>query len=118
MGESSSKITQLSSELEKITLINERTYLLYGSQEAVKLYEESMNALIASETYGFNVVCIKQGNSEVDFLDDIVPLERFMIIDENAYAVLHQNLCQKLKKFIVDPMVEKHKKKIKKKSLK
>ena len=114
----SSKIIQLSSELKRITSINERTYLLYGSEEAVALYEVSMNTLIVSDKYDFDVACVKQGNSEVDFLDDIVPLERFLIIDENTFRMLHQNLCQKLKKFMIDPMVEKHKKKIKKKSLK
>jgi len=114
--ESLSKIMELSRELKRFTLINERTHLLYGSEEAIELYEVSINTLIVSDNYDFDVVCVKQGNLEINFLDDVVPLERFLIIDENTHGVLHLNLCQKLKKFIIDPMVERHKKKVKENS--
>ena len=102
--ESSSKIIELSRELKKITLINDRTYLFYGSEEALGLYEVSINTLISSDNYDFDVVCIKQDNLEMSFLDDMVPLERFLFIDENIHNTLHSNLCQKLKKFIIDPI--------------
>lgn len=111
--ESSSKIIQLSKELEPLTLKNERTYLLYGSDEAIDLYEVSLNHLLLSDNYDFDVVCIKQGKLQIDFLDTTVPFENFLIIDENTHRELHINLCGKLKKFIVDPMNESHNKRLK-----
>ncbi|MEM9884401.1 MAG: hypothetical protein AAF849_00800 [Bacteroidota bacterium] len=98
-------------QLERFTLIDTTTYVLYGSEDALELYRNSMSDLINSDCLDFDVIKYsdKLGYSP-EILKNIFDIDGFYIIDEYVYQKLYRNLCQKVKQQIIDPSIEKWRK--------
>ncbi len=101
-----SKTIKLSQTLKKFTLLEETTYIIYGSQEALALYGQSLEALLESDCYDFDVREYAKGKKTPNLVDDAFEPDGYLVIDENSFRKLHKNLCQKIKKFILDPRRE------------
>lgn len=79
-------------------------YIIYGSDEALRLYEVSPETLIASDNCDFDVVRCTPDNPITSLLDDFLHFERYLFIDASTYKILHENLCQKMHKIIGKPV--------------
>ncbi len=91
-------------EMIKNSRKDEPTYFLYGSFEAFALLDESKEALMASDNMDYYVVKLSRTDQDIDFLTDLVPVERFKEIDEATFLRLHVNLCSKAEKLILNPL--------------
>ncbi|MDB4293331.1 hypothetical protein N9954_07985 [Maribacter sp.] len=90
----------------KEMVLGETHYIIYGSDAALRMYEESVDSLITSNKYDFDVVRCTPNNPITTLLDDFVPFERFLFIDEQTYKLLHENLCQKIHKLVGLPIYD------------
>lgn len=81
-------------------LSGETNYIIYGSNVALLMYEESLDALIASDYCDYDVVRCTPNKPISSLLDDFVPFERFLFIDAQTYKLLQEHLCQKIKKIV------------------
>ena len=95
-------------QLERFTLLDKTTYILYGSDEALGLYRQSLNDLESSNCMDFDVLKYSDRlGSAPEVLKGVFNIDGFFIIDENIYRKLHRNLCQKVKEQIISPSIEK-----------
>ena len=74
---------------------NNITYLLCMNEEALLLYEESIDSLIESNCKDFMVYRLIDGNRKYQADIDIWSVE--IEINEHFYSMLHLNLCQKFR---------------------
>lgn len=84
----------------KEKLQDKTNYIIYGSEAALRMYEESVQILMASDTTDFDVVRCTPSNTITSLLDDFVPFDRFLFIDAKTYKLLHENLCHKIHKIM------------------
>ncbi len=104
----SSKTMEVLKQLERFTLLDKTTYILYGSDEALGLYRQSLNDLESSNCMDFDVLKYSDRlGSAPEVLKGVFNIDGFFIIDENIYRKLHRNLCQKVKEQIISPSIEK-----------
>ncbi|WP_422350818.1 hypothetical protein [Flagellimonas sp.] len=72
-------------------------HILLASAEAMALYRDSINALMASESCEFMVHRFKKGTPQ-DTIDKAMEgWQVSMSIDREQYRLLHHNLCSKIR---------------------
>ncbi|WP_127138057.1 hypothetical protein [Flagellimonas oceanensis] len=95
-------------ELKQVSYVKATTCILYGSDEALTLYHESLNALLESDCMDFDVVTFEtQLGKKPEFIIDIFEIEGYRIINRTIRNRLHDNLCKKVKKQIIEPRQQK-----------
>lgn len=78
---------------------NMETYVFYGGNSSIELFEVSREKLMESECDDF-MVYRQRDNTDISSLEGEHPedWEGPIAIDQNTYFLLHLNLCQKAKK--------------------
>lgn len=103
----SSKTLEVLKELKQISLVKVTT-ILYGSDEALMLYHNSLDTLLESDCMDFDVVTLEtQLGKEPEFIVDNFEIEGYCIIDRTVRNRLHDNLCKKVKNQIIEPRQQK-----------
>lgn len=102
---------ELLKDIERFAKLKEITYILYSTGEAMSLFKKSTEALIESNCFDFDLCRCSASIHKVEVFTDNFPVEEHTVIDKNTYHRLHSNLCQKVKKFIINPMIESSKEK-------
>lgn len=106
--ELSSKTLEVLKELKQISLVKVTTYILYGSDEALMLYHNSLDTLLESNCMDFDVVTFEtQLGKEPEFIVDNFEIEGYCIINRTDRNRLHDNLCKKVKNQIIEPRHQK-----------
>ena len=77
-------------------LSGETNYIIYGSDVALRMYEESLDTLMAADNCNYDVVRCTPNQPITSLLDDFVLFERYLFIDEQTYTVLQEHLSQKI----------------------
>ncbi|RUA16543.1 MAG: hypothetical protein DSY83_05590 [Flavobacteriia bacterium] len=104
----SSKTLEVLKELKQVSHVKATTYILYGSDEALTLYHESLDALLKSDCMDFDVVTFEtQLGKKPEFIIDIFEIEGYRIINRSIRNQLHDNLCKKVKNQIIGPRQQK-----------
>lgn len=104
----SSKTLKFLKELEQISLVEVTTYILYGSDEALMLYHNSLDTLLESNCMDFDVVTFEtQLGKDPEFIIDNFEIEGYCVIDRTIRNRLHDNLCKKVKNQIIEPRQQK-----------
>lgn len=104
----SSKTLEVLKELKQVSHVKATTYILYGSDEALTLYNESLDALLKSDCMDFDVVTFEtQLGKKSEFILDIFEIEGYRIINRTIRNRLHDNLCKKVKNQIIGPRQQK-----------
>ncbi|MEM8937713.1 MAG: hypothetical protein AAGC64_00030 [Bacteroidota bacterium] len=101
------KIKNLSKKLQKYVHLNDSAFVIYGSEEALVLFDDSLDALLESECYDFDVREYSAKKNDVDLLDGAFDIGGFRIIDEETFARLHVNLCSKIERYVIQPSKQK-----------
>lgn len=99
----SSKVKKLSKQLEKYTHFEKSTYIIYGSNDALALFDESLETLLESDCFEFDIREYSKHQNSLDLLEDIFELDDYRIINKKTFNALHGNICQKVERFIVAP---------------
>lgn len=109
----SSKTLEVLKELKQISLVEVTTYILYGSDEALMLYHNSLDTLLESNCMDFDVVTFEtQLGKEPEFILDNFEIEGYCVIDRTIRNRLHDNLCKKAKNMVIEPRNQKGAKKM------
>ncbi|QCX01222.1 hypothetical protein FGM00_14290 [Aggregatimonas sangjinii] len=93
-----------SKDISRSNRLGSTNYILYGSDKALGLFEDSPQTLMVSDNSDFDVVRCTPNNPITSLLDDFLLFERYLFIDANTYKLLHENLCQKMHKIISQPL--------------
>ncbi len=104
---SSPTVEQILKQLNRFSLNEVPSYVLYGSHSAVELFFQSPEHLMDSDNFDYHVVKLALSVRRPDFLEEVVPIETYTLIDEHTFHQLHQNLCSKADKFILAPLRKK-----------
>ncbi|TLP81840.1 hypothetical protein [Maribacter sp. ACAM166] len=80
------------------------TFVLYGSYAAMELFAESPEILMKSDNFDYHIMKLALHEFGKDFLEEIVPIQTYVVIDENMFRKLHLNLCSKAGKIIRIPV--------------
>ena len=81
-------------------LSDETNYIIYGSDVALRMYEESLDTLLASDYCNYDVVRCTPNQPITSSLDDFVLFERYLFIDAQTYIVLQEHLSQKINEIV------------------
>ena len=104
----SSKTLEVLKKLKQVSHVKVTTYILYGSDEALTLYHESLDALLKSDCMDFDVVTFgTRLGKKPEFIIDIFEIGGYCIIDRTVRNRLHDNLCKKVKNQIIEPRHQK-----------
>lgn len=72
-------------------------HILLASAEAMALFRDSINALMASDTCDFMVYRFKKGTPQRTIDKEMEGWQVSMSIDREQYRLLHHNLCSKIR---------------------
>ena len=86
----------LEQQIEEWSKEAEPTYIIYGSQEALHLFEKSVETLEASDCFDFHIAKYSVHQNPIKLLTDMFPIDGYLVIEEATYKRIHLNICNKI----------------------
>lgn len=84
-------------QIEEWSKEAERTFIIYGSHEALFLFDESLKILIASDCFDYHIAKYSIYQYPIRLLTGLFPIDAFRVINEDEYNQLHRSICEELR---------------------
>jgi len=85
-------------KIKRYSTLKKTSFILYGSERALLLYNDSLETLLKSDCIDFSVFkCSRTIPPSPAIVTDLFAIDGHSFITERTYEKLYHNLCQKVR---------------------